>query len=59
MHSMHQFRDDIRDVGDKVDHMESKIEEFALSFNALLDPHNDMGENNTWLKAKIADLEDI
>lgn len=42
-HSMCQFCDDICNLGDRVDHVESNMDEFAMSFNALLDSKNDRG----------------
>lgn len=39
-------------------HMENKLGEFASIFFAVLDAHNNREEDISWLKAKVADLED-
>lgn len=39
-------------------HMENKLGEFASFFFAVLDAHNNREEDISWLKAKVADLED-
>lgn len=35
-----------------------KFGEYASSYNSLVDAYNDQSEEVTWLKAKVADIED-
>lgn len=44
-----QFHDEVCDLEERVGHIEAKMEQFALSFNALLDSHNDREDNIAWL----------
>lgn len=53
-----EFRDDLKQVNTRVSHIETKMGEFATTFNELVDSHNAKEEDMEWMRAKIADLED-
>lgn len=55
---MAKFTSEIQLVGERVDHVENKMAEFAGTFNNLVDAHNAREDDIDWLKAKVADLED-
>lgn len=55
---LQQFKQDIQGVGDRVSHIENKMDEFAGVFNELVDSHNDREDDIIWIKSKLADLED-
>lgn len=38
---MRGFKTDINELGERVDHVEHKMGDFASSFNSLVDAHND------------------
>lgn len=56
--SLRQVRVDIDDLGNRRNYVETKMEEFASSFNALVDSKSDKGDYIVWNKVKHADLED-
>lgn len=58
MECMKGFKTDVHELGDRVDHVEQKMGEYAASYNSLVDAHNDQSDEVTWLKAKVVDLED-
>lgn len=41
-----------------MDRVESKIDEYASSDNVLVDAHTAQGEEISWLKDKVTDMED-
>lgn len=49
---------EVAELGERVDHMEDKMGEFAEAYNDLVDAHREAGDTITQLKMKIADLED-
>lgn len=55
--SLRQVIDDIEDLGDRMDHVETKIKEFATSFNEPAGSNTEKGDNVAWLKAKVANVE--
>lgn len=55
---INNFKAEVGDLGERVDHIQKKIGDFAASHNTLIDAHNDQSDEITWLKAKVADLED-
>lgn len=55
---MRSFKYNIGELGGRIDHVEENMGEFASSYNSLVDAHNDQAEKVTWLRAKVADLED-
>lgn len=42
----------IQSIGDRVHHIENKMEEFITTINYLADTHEDNMEDHIWLKAK-------
>lgn len=58
MKCMRSFKTKVNELGERVDHVEQKMGEHASSYNLLVDAHNDQSDEVTWLKAKVADLED-
>lgn len=50
-----QLKADIEAIGERVDHVESKMGQFAVAHNELLDAHRDTMKAN---KFKMTDLED-
>lgn len=53
-----ELKGELRQIGNRVDHVENKMAEYAGSFNELVDAHNAREDDVEWLKAKVADLED-
>lgn len=53
-----QFKSDVTEIGNRVSHIEDKMGEFASTFNDLIDAQNAQDDDITWMKSKIADLED-
>lgn len=49
---VHQFKAEVHDLGDRVNQLESTIDKFANTFNALVDTHKDKEEHVEWIKAK-------
>ncbi|XP_040270366.1 uncharacterized protein LOC120986071 [Bufo bufo] len=48
----------IEELGDRVNHIENKMAEYAGAHNTLVDAHNSQEDDITAIKAKLADLED-
>lgn len=57
MACMRQFSSKLTAVGDWVDHIEVKMGEYA-TINDLVDVHDTVDEEQNWIKAKLADLDD-
>lgn len=55
---VNNFKAEVGELGGRVDHIEKKIRDFASSHNTLIDAHNDHADDITWLKTKVAELED-
>lgn len=55
---MHRFNRELRQVEDRVDHIEHKMGEFATTINDLVDASEEKDEDMEWVKAKLADIED-
>ena len=55
---MHRLTGDVQEVGNRVNHIESKMEEYATTINELVDANEDREADNEWIKAKLADMED-
>lgn len=50
---MVNFKNDINDIGERVTHIESKLGEFATSFNDMVDVHHEKKKKMMdWVKAK-------
>lgn len=47
----------IDELGDRVNHVENKMEEFSAAHNGLVDTHNQLEADVTSLSEKLADLE--
>lgn len=58
MQCVHNFKSELGAIGGRVDHIEDKMGDFAASHNTLIDAHNDQSDEITWLRSKVADLED-
>lgn len=58
MQCMSNIKTEVGELGGRIDHIERKMCDFAESHNTLVDAHNDQSDDITWLKAKVADLED-
>lgn len=54
----HEGKTEVQDLGDSLDHVEDKMGEYVTSFNTLVDAHEAQKEDLTWIKNKLADLED-
>lgn len=52
---MHRFNRDIQEIGSRVDHIETKMEEYATTINDLVDAHGKREADTDWLKAKLAE----
>lgn len=48
----------IDDLDERVDHVESKMVDFSVAHNGLVDAHNQLDDNLKLLSAKLVDLED-
>lgn len=55
---MHTFNRELQVMGNRKDHVETKIGEFATTANDLVDAHNTSADELDWIKAKIEDMED-
>lgn len=55
---IHQFKEEMCEIGTKVSCTEYRICEFATTFNELVDAHNERDEYIEWLMVKIVNLED-
>lgn len=53
-----QFKSEISSVNKRISHVETKMGEFACTFNDLVDAHNDRDDDMLQLKLKLANLED-
>lgn len=51
------FTGEIHAIGTMFDHIDNKMDEFAHTINDLVDTHDDNTCEQTWIKAKLADLE--
>lgn len=58
MECVQNFKAEVQELGDRFDHIEKKMDEFASSHNTLIDAHNDEKDELEKLKGKVADLED-
>lgn len=58
MECLSNFKAEVGEMGGRIDHIEKKMDDFASSHNSLVDFHNDQSDGITWLRAKVADLED-
>lgn len=52
----HCVQADIQDLGDRVDHIEDKLCDFAESFNTLVDSLLAHEDEITWLKFKVPEM---
>lgn len=53
---MRKISSDIHVIGDRFDHTERRMREFASTINDLVDAHDE--HEHLWMNAKLADLED-
>lgn len=56
--TLHSHKALIDDLGERVDHTETKMAEFSRAHNGLVDAHNQLEDDLQSLTAKVADLED-
>lgn len=55
---MQQYRQEVHNLGDRVNTVESSLSKHTLSFNTRVDAHNQHSDEILWFKDKVADLED-
>ena len=55
---MHKVSGELREVEGRVEHIETKMGEYASTINSLVDANEAQEENSEWFKNKLADLED-
>lgn len=55
---IHKFTSEIQGVGERVQYIEHKMDECTTTVNDLIDAYKDQSDENDWIKAKLADLED-
>lgn len=58
MACVNKFGKEIQSVSARVDHVETKMGEFASTINNLIDAYDTKEEKMEAVKAKIADIED-
>lgn len=58
MACMMKFSSKLTAVGDRVDHIETKMGEFETTIIDLVNGHDSIEDGQNWLKAKLPDLED-
>lgn len=58
MYALFQQGVKLKHVEDRVEHVETKMGEFATTINDLVDASEEKDEEMEWVKAKIADIED-
>lgn len=58
MKCMHKFNTNLQAVETRVEHIEQKMGEYAVTINDLVDSHEEREGDTDWLKDKIADIED-
>ena len=58
MNCMHRVSGELREVEGRVEHIESKMGEYASTINNLVDASEVQEESSEWIKNKLADLED-
>lgn len=54
---MQKLNTELNAMGDRVDHIETKMGEYATTINNLMDAHNTNEDEHLRFKAKLADLE--
>ncbi|XP_018422357.1 PREDICTED: vomeronasal type-2 receptor 26-like [Nanorana parkeri] len=52
------LRTNVSAIGGRVDHVETKMGEFAAAINMIIDSHTHLSDEVHWLKSKMADLDD-
>lgn len=57
MACMRKFNSDLTALGDRIDHLEDKMGEYATTINNVIDAHDTVEDQNLF-KAKPADLEE-
>lgn len=58
LHAVSQTQREVHHLGGRVDAVEASMDKCTLSFNTLVTAHNGHAEDISWLKDKVADLED-
>lgn len=49
---------EVQAIGHRVHQVENKMEEYTSAYNVMVEAHTAKGEDITWIKDKLADLED-
>lgn len=49
---------EVKAIGHRVHQVENKMEEYTAAYNVIVEAHTAHGEDITWIKDKLADLED-
>lgn len=55
---IHKFTSEIQGMGERVQYIEHNIDKCTTIVNDLIDAYKDQSNDNDWIKAKLADLED-
>lgn len=58
MAGMQQIKGEVQELGDRVAHVEGRMEEYTVSFNIMVDVHTAHSDDISWLKDKVSDLVD-
>lgn len=54
---MQQFKKDVSKLGNIVEHMETRMGDYANTVNELIDAQEAQSDEQIWIKDKIADIE--
>lgn len=52
-----KFSSDMQGLGERVQHIERKMDASTITVNNLIDAYKEQSDNTDWIKAKLADLE--
>lgn len=58
MACIQQTKFEIQELGERVDHVDRSMCDFADNYNTLVDTHTAQAEDISWIKEELADLED-
>lgn len=53
-----KFSSDMQGLGERVKHIEHKMDACTTTVNNLIDAYKEQSDNTDWIKVKLADLED-
>lgn len=58
LHLIPQFKQEVSILGNRVEHMEARMGDYANTINDVIDTQEAQSEEQIWIKDKIADIED-